>query len=61
MRRKPALYEDEPDAPELTIGSYNSFQEVPDTDEATGKPQIGFIRQKSKPVKKKKLDKRKRV
>ena len=45
MPRKPKLYEYEPDAPELTIGSYNSFTEVPTTDKPK-KLQIGFIRQK---------------
>lgn len=45
MKWKPKLYEDEPDPPDLSIGSFNSFTTTPRDDKKV-KPQIGFIRQK---------------
>jgi hypothetical protein len=46
-RRKPRLYEFEPEEVDVSIGSYNSFQSVPRDDKPLkDKLQIGFIRQK---------------
>jgi hypothetical protein len=48
-RRKPRLYEFEPEEVDVSIGSYNSFQSVPKDDRPLKKKlQIGFVRQKPK-------------
>jgi hypothetical protein len=47
MKRKLKMYEDEPESPALTTGCHTAFTEIPNTDKVL-KPQIGFIRQKSK-------------
>lgn len=46
-KQKETGYEDEPEQPNLLIGSYGGFQEVPKADKPL-KPQIGFIRRKTK-------------
>jgi hypothetical protein len=54
-KKKVFGYEDEPEALDLTVGSFNSFTEVPPEDKPQKKkPQIGFIRPKKldKPKKK---------
>ena len=45
--KKPKLYEYEEETPELTIGSFNSFTEVPKGEKPKKKDRIGFIRDKS--------------
>jgi hypothetical protein len=47
-RKTIKAYEDEPDQPLQSIGSYNSFTEVPKDDKPVIKRQIGFIRTQKK-------------